>query len=237
MGDPSAQQNHSSIQTFENPVPDVISNVSTLLTITASGIQFSLSNPEQSTIPIHRGTDTSAHPEYLSTRAKRNSGNSILRHSKRGNLLATSYKWGPKDPRITSLDSSEEYENVKWGDGEPVLDIQNKWYSKAVTLTKDSQECEWKYIKTEAEGKKRRLLVLVTEDPATSQESTLAVLLRTETTRTPGTSKWDGGNGGQLILDSMATSYLSEELIVATCLMMLKKEVDRTKGATAVAVT
>lgn len=59
------------------------------------------------------------------------------------------------------------------------------------------------------------------------KDQMLAALVRTEDTRTPGTKKSDAGNGGLLVLDEQATAFMNEETIMATCLIMLKKEIDR----------
>lgn len=58
----------------------------------------------------------------------------------------------------------------------------------------------------------------------------LAQLIRGDATRTPGSKSCSAGNGGQLVLDQDAAAALDEPLIVATCLMMLKKEIDRRRA-------
>jgi hypothetical protein len=55
----------------------------------------------------------------------------------------------------------------------------------------------------------------------------LAQLVRNDQTRPEGTRKSTAGNGGQLIIAPGADTELDEALIVATCLLMLKKEIDR----------
>lgn len=78
---------------------------------------------------------------------------------------------------------------------------------------------------------KRKVILLSMRDSSPMSEwkkdKLLAALVRTEDTRTPGTRKSDAGNGGLLVLDEDATKLMNEETIVATCLMMLKKEIDR----------
>lgn len=57
----------------------------------------------------------------------------------------------------------------------------------------------------------------------------IAALIRNEETRTPGTTYLSAGNGGELLLgpDVNDKDGLGEDLVVATCLLMLKKEIDR----------
>ena len=121
--------------------------------------------------------------------------------------------------------------------------VKSGW-GNAVTLTSTtdlSQTFKWKYIKTAPAADTRkfklgqaqlRVLALFAHGssvpPSTGEDGKLlAVLVRSEGTRTPGTKNWDSGNGGQLLLGAEATAYLDEPVIVASCIMMLKKEIDR----------
>jgi len=76
------------------------------------------------------------------------------------------------------------------------------------------------------EGKRVNIIALREK----STGKILAQLIRGEGSRTEGTSRCTAGNGGQLILDQEAGSQINEALIVASCLTMLKKEIDRRRG-------
>ncbi|KIV98727.1 uncharacterized protein PV09_09509 [Verruconis gallopava] len=60
----------------------------------------------------------------------------------------------------------------------------------------------------------------------------VAELVRNDEARTPGSSSTRAGNGGELKIDSEYCDGigLREDVIVASCLMMLKKEIDRRRA-------
>ncbi|KAK3723540.1 hypothetical protein LTR37_001792 [Vermiconidia calcicola] len=141
-----------------------------------------------------------------------------------------------KQSRSSSEEEREEGTNL-------AVKVKSGW-GNAVTLTSTSdpnQTFKWKYIKTAPAADTRkfklgqtqlRVLALFAHGssvPSSTGEDGkfLAVLVRSEGTRTPGTKIWDSGNGGQLLLGAEATAYLNEAVIVASCVMMLKKEIDR----------
>ena len=238
---PPSYDESSSPSSFQSPVPSLIANASKFLTIQANGTKcIRLPRPCSALETlIFEGNDTTADPVYISTRGSKRSGNAVLSHSQRGDLLATKYKFGPgREPKICFINGSSD---VKSSDDEDegALAVKTKghMFSYKVDLTVSGQEQEgfnWQYMKTQTSEGKARVLALVTENAASSSslaEKALAVLLRTDSTRTPGTSKWDAGNGGHLIVDSEASMYLDESIIVATCMMMLKKEIDRQRGS------
>jgi hypothetical protein len=62
----------------------------------------------------------------------------------------------------------------------------------------------------------------------------VAQLVRNDRFRTPGTKKYSGGNGGRLFIDMRmwnedknTSLQLVEAFVVASCLLMLKREADR----------
>lgn len=108
----------------------------------------------------------------------------------------------------------------------------------------------WRYVRerdafrsTNGKDKKRFHLVLEVTFTNTSSSISLpdkdvqiyvkraAELVRNAETRTPGTSATDAGNGGELRIDAELCENvgLKEEWVVASCLMMLKKEIDRNR--------
>ena len=61
-----------------------------------------------------------------------------------------------------------------------------------------------------------------------SEGRRIAQLVRTEGTRMEGSNRCSAGNGGLLLIDEEACEKVVDEaLVIASCLVMLKKEVDR----------
>jgi hypothetical protein len=183
---------------------------------------------------------------YTSTRSRRSKGDCILTIPERGDLLSTNYFFGPsKQPIFRSL--SDPVDGTKDVKDTGIFEIKSKWTSRSITMAhKDTGRVyEWSYDKTKtAEGKKANVIILrlketVPAGPILGRDDSgekngtgkiLAQLIRSETTRTPGTKSCTAGNGGQLVLDRDAHAGMEEPLIMATCLMMLKKEIDRRRA-------
>ncbi|KAJ5822384.1 hypothetical protein N7447_004724 [Penicillium robsamsonii] len=199
-----------------------------ILTINAQGVgAFRLPLPSRQTeIFVYNPDGTEA---YVSRRDKRYSGNAILSHPKRGNLIQTEYFFGPsRDPVVHLLQPSRDIP-------EQVI-VAGKWTSRTMRLgMPGGQQFEWEYAKEKrADGQKVNLIVFrtVEEEKGKGKETQghrIAQLVRGEDSRTPGTSRSSAGNGGELQIDEAALQSLEldEAVIVATCLMMLKKEIDR----------
>jgi hypothetical protein len=109
------------------------------------------------------------------------------------------------------------------------IEIMGKWTSRAQAfITPEGSTFEWRYARKSDEGAKRaKLLVLEKKEGVSGKRRRIAQLVRNEQTRPQGTSKTTAGNGGELVLDRNASDELDEALVVATCLLMLKKEIDR----------
>lgn len=179
--------------------------------------------PSQLEITIRR---PDGHLAYTSKRTKRSSGNCTLLDASGTPLITTSYFFGPcREPIISLLDCDKTPEhNVK---------LTSKWTSRKCTyLLPDGRAFAWEYA-----GKK----TLATFDIDAAKGTALilkldgrvvAALIRNEKTRTPGTTYFSAGNGGELLLGSDVNGKdgLGEELVVATCLVMLKKECDRRRA-------
>ncbi|KAJ5522729.1 hypothetical protein N7513_013302 [Penicillium frequentans] len=165
---------------------------------------------------------------YVSTRNKRWSGNCILSHPKLGNLIRTDYFFGPnRDPVLRLLQTSGVIpEEVR---------VSGKWTSRSAFFTMpNGTEYEWAYAKQKGpEGQKLKLIVLeaisMDDNEKITKHRRIAQLVRSSDTRTPGTSRCTAGNGGELQIDDEALHalQLDESIVVATCLVMLKKEIDR----------
>ncbi|EEQ88327.1 hypothetical protein RJZ56_000484 [Blastomyces dermatitidis] len=171
-------------------------------------------------IHIHN-PDTSL--AYVSTRKSRCSGSSTLSSPECGDLLFTEYFFGPnREPRIHILTGSEK--------ASPEVKIKGKWTSRATNFSlPDGSVFEWRYVKEcGPDGKKEVLVVL--EKFEVSGRKRVAHLLRNKRTRPPNTSRCTAGNGGELVIGRDTAEVIDEPLIVATCLLMLKKEIDRRRA-------
>jgi hypothetical protein len=163
---------------------------------------------------------------YTSTRARKSSGSAVLSHFKMGDLMSTTYTWGPRRPPVLKY--------LQGQDGADTVQVTNKCMSRTTSFTTpDGRAYDWCYACMKDEnGKKVNLIALRERE----NNKILAQLIRGVHTRTEGTSTCTAGNGGQLVLDQDAASYLEEATIVATCLMMLKKEIDRRRAMQMVAI-
>ncbi|PGH15040.1 hypothetical protein AJ79_02722 [Helicocarpus griseus UAMH5409] len=167
------------------------------------------------------------HPDaslaYVSTREKLWSGNCTLSSPQRGDLISTEYRFGPNREPVIRL--SNDSEKVA-----PEIKITGRWTSRTTSFVlPDGSTFEWRYVKEIGPGgKKERFVVL--DKIEVSGRRRVAHLLRNEQTRPSKTSKCTAGNGGELVFDRHALEVMDETLIVATCLLMLKKEVDRRRA-------
>ncbi|KAJ5123822.1 uncharacterized protein N7515_007647 [Penicillium bovifimosum] len=201
---------------------------SRILTVNAKGIgAFRLPLPSRQTeIYVYNPDGTEA---YVSTRDKRYSGSAVLSHPKRGDIIRTEYFFGPnREPIVHLLQSSSDMPQE--------VTVSGKWSSRTMRFgVPGGKLFEWEYAKEKRpDGQKVNLIVFraVDGDTGKGKESKgrrIAQLVRGEDTRTPGTSRSTAGNGGELQIDETAvqSAELDEAIIVATCLMMLKKEIDR----------
>ncbi|KAF2726987.1 hypothetical protein EJ04DRAFT_596593 [Polyplosphaeria fusca] len=160
---------------------------------------------------------------YLSTRERRRSGNCILTNADGKQLTSTTYFFGPnRNPVLNMLDNAREAQEIR---------TASRWTSRTQEFVlPEGHTLEWSYKKALGfgkEGKKGTALVL------TLGEKRLAALIRNEDTRTPGSKSCSAGNGGQLVISQEVVERdydIPEAIVVATCLLMLKKEIDRRRA-------
>lgn len=183
--------------------------------------------PSQLVIDVHNFDGTVA---YRSVRAVRSSGNCILEDAEGQQLIGTTYFFGPgKDPVLTRLDVGGGEENT--------IKTASRWTSRSQKfMLPDGRIFIWDYKKEKgfgAEGKKGTALVM------TMDGKRMAALVRNEETRTPGSKSCSAGNGGELVLgeDIGGKDGVGEELVIATCLLMLKKEIDRRRMVQAMMIS
>ncbi|KAF2106993.1 hypothetical protein BDV96DRAFT_654086 [Lophiotrema nucula] len=173
--------------------------------------------PTQLETSIHNADGSVA---YLSTREKQSSGNCVLSDAEGKQLISTSYFFGPgRDPVLHYMEDGG-------GEGKQIRTL-SRWTSRTQRFVlPDGREFTWAYRKEKGfggENKKGTALVM------TLAGKRMAVLVRNEETRTPGSKSCSAGNGGELVLgDTVGTAEgMGEDVVVATCLLMLKKEIDR----------
>lgn len=184
------------------------------LPLPSSELQIQISTPEGSL-------------EYVSRREKRSSGNATLSDASGKALIASSYLFGPgRDPKLIFLESGERKE-------EQEVKISGKWTNRSQSFTLPTgEDLRWIYYReidpspSNVKNKKRSFLTL---EVVGMEKRRLAQLVRNEESRTPGSRNCSAGNGGELVVDGVALDSLGidESVVVASCLMMLKKEIDR----------
>jgi hypothetical protein len=174
---------------------------------------------------------------YTSTREKISSGNAVLSAPDRGDLVASMYRFGPgRNPKLVMLKEAE---------GQNEITVSGKWTSRSQVFkyNPSSVTFEWRYRRERRESqgvidgeakkpKKVTLITLEVHGAGKDDVRRVAQLVRGEDARTPGTKSCSAGNGGELEIDETAAQGLGipEELIVSSCIMMLKKEIDRRRA-------
>lgn len=167
---------------------------------------------------------------YTSTRAKRSSENCVLTDADGKPLIGTEYFFGPsKDPFLDRLDVPE-------GSSQEIKTV-SKWTSRNhKILLPNGRTCAWIYKKEKGfgtNGAKGTALIM------TLGEKRIAVLVRNDKTRTPGSKSYSAGNGGELLLSEHLGSQdgINEDPVVATVLLMLMKEIDRRRTVQFIMIT
>ncbi|GIK05070.1 hypothetical protein Aspvir_009169 [Aspergillus viridinutans] len=181
--------------------------------------------------------------EYVSIRLKENSNScALVRVYDQATLMSTIYRFGPgRHPRMrilnphskVSIEDAIKNENVR---GELIEVKSRSMISRAQVFDTSLGKFEWRYG-TNADN----LLVMERIDrvslPGGGQSKSgarVAQLIRNDQYRTPGTKKYSGGNGGRLFIDlrmwnedKHTSPQRVEAFVVASCILMLKREADR----------
>jgi hypothetical protein len=135
---------------------------------------------------------------------------------------------------------------VRIGDEEVVME-KLKWTNRTVRFSFGGRRYQWRYGgKAEKRGVEEErgegchcllLLERVEREGKEEVRTTIARFVRGEETRTAGTKASHAGNGGRLEMaleraeGDMFVGGLGEEAVIATVLVMLKKEIDCRRGA------
>lgn len=190
--------------------------------------------------------------EYISIRLKKNSNScALVRTSdqRQTPLISTIYRIGPGRPprmRILSYNagvSVEEAINNENVHGELIEVKSRSWVSREQVLDTSFGRFVWRYGTRDehAACNADSLLVMERMDRVSipsggkSKKGTrVAQFIRNDQFRTPGSKKQSGGNGGRLMIDlriwdngENASAHHVEAFVVASCILMLKREADR----------
>ena len=194
----------------------------------------------------------SGEAEYTSIRLTKNSNSCVLvraSDSRQAPIISTIYRFGPgRHPRMRVLpydhhvSVQEAIDNVDVR-GEVIEVKSRSYFSRAQTFDTSFGKLEWRYGTGEehAACNANSLLIMERIDRASlpdgrrSKSGTrVAQLVRNDRYRTPGSASYSGGNGGRLMMDLRlwnddrnASTYNVEAFIVASCILMLKREGDR----------
>jgi hypothetical protein len=208
-------------------------NPTTSLQIQAAGkrvISFP-SPPKQLETPIF-SPDT-GRPVYISIRPRRRKGNCRLvlaEDSFETAVARTTYKWGPSQNPIVRIGrdddlDADEFEMVRKSLLCRTVDFKTRRWGKF----------QWRYgSKSErAQYAADNLLILEKVGGDGVEKVRVAQLVRNGVLRTPGTNYLAAGNGGRLQMDLVGEKgheLVDEVTVVVTCLVMLKKEIDRLRA-------
>jgi hypothetical protein len=207
--------------------------------------------PRPYPIPVYAITESGAIGDkmYESIRQSRGSGNAILFRT--GNphypVCSTSYRFGPgRPPKISLLAPDANVTNLG-KDEVPVGNeefevIGNGCMTRAVTIRTHLGTFSWRYA-SKAERREfsaDSLLVLdhvtnIALEGGKTEKKTrrVAQLVRNSEFRTKGSGRSTAGNGGRLMMDTRDwadrkdEAHQLETFIVASCIVMLKREMDR----------
>ena len=201
-------------------------NPTTSLQIQARGkhvVSFP-SPPKQLETPIF--SPVSGRPVYMCIRPRRSSGNCKLVDAKDPAEVAiarTTYRFGPGHNPIVRIGRDEEADT----DAEQFEMVGTSLMKRAVRFeTRRWGRFEWRYG-NKGERKQYAADNLLILEKICDGEGRLKIaqLVRNDAMRTPGSSYHAAGNGGRLQTD--LGHEVSEVIVIMTCLVMLKKEVDR----------
>ncbi|KAL2109904.1 hypothetical protein VUR80DRAFT_1872 [Thermomyces stellatus] len=207
--------------------------------------------PKPDPIPVYDVTHGDpASPLYVSLRSNRNSGTCrLVRGGDGDTVCTTTYRFGPGNPPVIGLlaDGPPSYED-EGPRGEEVVIESLGPLTRAQVLRSRLGTFRWRYASSEERKAQGQDSVIILEKltaastPHTSKKEEVAteigLFARGHGTRTPGTTKHTAGNGGLLLLNLAEWRGEKKDgeeeevraLIVASCLSMLKKEIDRRRA-------
>ncbi|KAI2787792.1 hypothetical protein POX_f08169 [Penicillium oxalicum] len=191
--------------------------------------------------------------KYTSLRLKRSSNSCALVRSSdphQNALISTIYRWGPgRHPRMrifphnVTVSVEQAINDDVYSSGEMIEVHSRSLVSRGQVFDTSMGKFEWRYGSRE----ERRacnadsLLILERMDRSVSADGTqmnggarVAQLIRNDQFRTRGSVRYSGGNGGRLMMDlrmwqdeKHVDTEGVEAFVVASCILMLKREADR----------
>ncbi|KAH7321108.1 hypothetical protein B0I35DRAFT_477624 [Stachybotrys elegans] len=178
-------------------------------------------------------------PVYVSLRDARCSGNSILARADDAEcapLCTTTYRFGPNRPPQIRL-----YASATVGDEEFAV-LSRGISTRAQIMRTPLGTFTWRFASRHERREEAAHSLLIMERITTVAleggkkreiPRRVAHLIRNDEVRAVGSSKSSAGNGGRLVMDlrewadTKGEAEQMEVLVVASCLVMLKKEIDR----------
>ncbi len=202
--------------------------------------------PKPVPIPVYavsQETNTTGDLLYVSLRNKRRSGNATLVRANDAAevaLATTTYRFGCGRAPYMQLGDTEQFEVVNKG-----------FATRATVFRTHLGTFEWRYASRQerkAVGAnslvvfERVAKVALDENKDSEQRTIVAMFVRNEDVRTAGSKDSTAGNGGRLLLDmaeltdSKGMDEQFETLAVASCICMMKREVDRRRVHQAIVI-
>ena len=205
------------------------------LQIQASGKSpiFCPTYAKQLEIPIFDDAGTLVYQSIRPTRSKGNCRLVRADDETESSIATTTYWFGPgKQPQIRIFrdDEADGESDTLQLTPKSLVSRTRKFESKWGTF-------EWRYAGKTERGKAINSLLVLEKILDGGKRLPVARLVRSDTTRTPGTKAMYAGNGGKLemcLRDGIdgedGTELINEATVVVTCLVMLKKEIDRLRA-------
>lgn len=214
--------------------------------------------PKPVPIPVYAVTPSGEPAEkiYECIRPTRGSGSCLLYHAPTSTEVpacTTTYRFGPgRPPKIRLLDPRNPEAGPASGDEE--FEIAGRGCAtRAVSIRTHLGTFQWRYA-NKAERKAagadslvvmERIMTVAHQGGKTEEQyRRVAQLVRNSDYRSSGTGRSTAGNGGRLMMDVREWSSgdgkdearQMETIVVASCIAMLKKEVDRRRLHQAIVV-
>lgn len=201
--------------------------------------------PKPYPIPVYAvtGSGEVAEKAYESIRPERNSGNcSLYQADSEVPVCETTYRFGPNRPpkiRLVNNDANK----LSTDDSEEEFEVKSRGCAtRSVSIRTHMGTFIWRHA-NRAERRAANADSLLVLEAVTKvalengkqkeQFRRVAQLVRNEEYRTAGTGKTHAGNGGRLMMDLREWTDRKDErrqmevFVVASCITMLKREVDR----------
>lgn len=188
------------------------------------------SPPKQLEIPIF--SPATERPVYMSIRPRRCKGNCRLvlaEDSFETAVARTTYKFGPGRNPIVRIGRDDDLE------AEEFEMVGKSLFHRTVGFeTRKWGRFEWRYGSKVERAQFAADNLLILEKVGMGDERVrVAQLVRNDVLRTLGTKYLAAGNGGRLQMDLVGEKgdeVVDEVVVVVTCLVMLKKEIDRLRA-------